>query len=166
MPEGYQPETRDYECMNSAVTIRKATAEDLDQLVQLRLEMDAEEGAAPAPGFPDQFREWYSAYSERFTVVVADLHGQLLGTVWLERVERIPRPAGVPAAPFGYVTFTFVTREHRNAGIGQQMLELLRSEALKMGCETLIVWPSERSTTLYERGGFSRPGDLLEQPLA
>ncbi|WP_281394659.1 hypothetical protein [Streptomyces rectiverticillatus] len=31
--------------------------------------------------------------------------------------------------------------------------------------EGLIVWPSERSTSLYQRSGFQRPEELLELPL-
>jgi len=34
------------------------------------------------------------------------------------------------------------------------------------GPDTLIVWPSERSSALYQRCGFNQPAELLERPIA
>lgn len=127
--------------------------------------MDAEEGVEGPPSFPATFRHWYADHGHRFSVIVAELAGRLIGTVWLERVERVPRPSEVPAAPLGYVTFTFVEPEHRNEGVGRQMLDSLRREARSQDFETLIVWPSERSVSLYQRAGFRPPAEILEQVL-
>lgn len=151
--------------MSNRISVRRATPGDLDELVRLRVLMDAEDGVAAESAFPATFRDWYAVYGDRFSIIVAELAGRLVGTVWLERVERVPRPSEVVAAALGYVTFTFVEVEHRNAGVGRRMLEFLRDEATAQRHETLIVWPSEKSVSLYHRAGFRPPNELLEQVL-
>lgn len=151
--------------MRPDVSVRVAHDRDVAELARLRRLMDAEEGFEPGLTFDDDFARWFRTHGGAFTIVVAELDNRLIGTVWLELVERVPRPAEVDPAPVGYVTFTFVEPAHRNAGVGTAMLDALRRIAVEQRCETLIVWPSERSVSLYERAGFAPPGALLEQVL-
>lgn len=151
--------------MTRGASVRIARDDDVAELARLRRLMDAEDGVAVEPAFDDAFVAWFEAHGRSFTIVVAELDGRLIGTVWLEVVARVPRPSEVDPAPIGYVTFTFVEPEHRNEGVGAAMLARLRDIAIEQRCETLIVWPSERSATLYRRAGFDDPAELLEQVL-
>ena len=104
------------------VTIRVATDGDVDQLAEVREEMDAEDGVPVPDGFRELFAEWYREHGSAFTIVVAQAEGRLIGTIWLERVERVPRPSEPRPAAVGYVTFTFVRAEYRNTCVGSGML--------------------------------------------
>lgn len=48
---------------------------------------------------------------------------------------------------------------------GSALLEALKQHARSAGFDTLIVWPSERSSPLWQRSGFQPPEELLELPL-
>ncbi|MFE1550196.1 GNAT family N-acetyltransferase [Streptomyces sp. NPDC058718] len=50
-------------------------------------------------------------------------------------------------------------------GAGSALLEALKQHSRSAGLEGLNVWPSERSTPLYQRLGFQHPEELLELPL-
>src|SRR5262245_49856047 len=91
---------------------------------------------------------------------------RVIGTIWLERVERVPRPGEPNPQPIGYVTFTFVESAHRNAGVGAALLAALATYAREHDFETLIVWPSDASVRLYERAGFLPPVELRELRLS
>lgn len=67
--------------------------------------------------------------------------------------------------PVGYVTNFYVTPSQRNKGAGSVLLEALKQHSRSVGFDTLIVWPSERSSPLWQRSGFQRPEELLELPL-
>lgn len=152
--------------MIAGLRIRCAVATDVGELARLRALMDIEDGVVEPAGFGEQFARWFERHSHRFTIVVAQSGDRLVGTVWLERVERVPRPGEVDPAALGYVTFAFVESVYRNQGVGTAMLGRLRAAAVEEGCAVLIVWPSERSIPLYRRSGFASPSELLEQRLS
>ena len=142
--------------------IRVATAADVEELARLRALMDSEEGVAEPPEFRRHFVRWFDRHGHRFTVFVAELGDRLVGTVWLQRVERVPRPGEIDPSALGYVTFMFVEEMYRNQGVGTAMLDGLLSAARAEGHQVLIVWPSDRSAPLYRRSGFASPAELLE----
>ncbi len=68
--------------------------------------------------------------SGRWRVWVAESEpSTLIGSVWLQLVERVPRPDESPAGPIGYVTNVYVEPASRDAGLGAQLLDAVISEA-------------------------------------
>ncbi|GAA2593183.1 GNAT family N-acetyltransferase [Streptomyces tubercidicus] len=67
--------------------------------------------------------------------------------------------------PVGYVTNFYVTPSQRNRGAGSALLEAMKQHSRSAGFDTLIVWPSQRSSPLWQRSGFQPPEELLELPL-
>jgi GNAT superfamily N-acetyltransferase len=93
---------------------------------------------------------------------VAELDGRVVGAMWVQLVERVPRPDEERGAlPIGYLTNVFVERELRAEGLGSRMLDEVLTWARARAVEEIIVWPSERSYPFYERAGFSRTPDPL-----
>jgi hypothetical protein len=41
----------------------------------------------------------------------------------------------------------------------------MNAAADQLPCDTLVVWPGERSAPLYRRAGFGPPEELLERPV-
>jgi len=62
----------------------------------------------------------------------------------------------------GWVQSVYVLPDHRDAGAGSQLLELLVERAWHHGLRYLIVHPTERSYPFYQRLGFVGTGRLLE----
>lgn len=95
---------------------------------------------------------------------VAVLDSAVVGTIWLQQVEKLPNPVG-HLGFHGYVSSVYVVRHLRNAGIGSALLKACLAEADAAGLDALFLWPSDRSRTLYERHGFAVRDDLLERRL-
>ena len=72
---------------------------------------------------------------------------------------------GKRAGPIGYLTNVYVVPEHRNAGLGAQLLDRLKAWCGEQGYSVVIVWPTERSPTLLRRSGFDRSDEPLVMDL-
>ena len=146
--------------------IRRAGPDDGTELARLRYEFTEELHPGLATEDQTTFRERLlgmlttSLASGRWTVWVADIAGSLVGNVWVERVDKVPRPYSRPDA-WGYVTNMYVDPSHRNAGIGSRLLDEVIAAATHEGWEQLLLWPSEASGRFYDRAGFRADGELL-----
>jgi GNAT superfamily N-acetyltransferase len=146
-------------------TVRIATNDDVDALARLRFDMDREQEGATTElaAFRETFADWYAIHGGNVTAFVADAGQEVVGTLWLVRVARTPRPSKLDPEPLGYVTFFYVDPAHRQRGVGKALLDALTSYADEESFDTLIVWPAERSGTNYRDVGFSDPPELLER---
>ncbi|MEV3987330.1 GNAT family N-acetyltransferase [Streptomyces sp. NPDC049837] len=155
--------------MSADFTVRRARPADARLLAELRwtFKQEDHEGRPPAPARPlEEAERWIGdrLRDGRWLAWVAEAEQDICGHVFLCPVERIPEPYG-DTTPVGYVTNFFVTPSQRNRGIGSALLEALQRHARGAGFDTLVVWPSERSSPLWRRSGFESPEELLELPL-
>jgi GNAT superfamily N-acetyltransferase len=150
------------------LTVRPARPADATVLARLRWAFKQEDQAQPVQARPvEQAERWIRDRlgDGRWLAWVAESSGQIRGHVFLHLVERMPDPYE-ENRPIGYVTNFYVTQSHRNRGIGRALLDALKRHAQGADLDTLIVWPSEQSSRLYQRAGFLPPAELLELPLA
>ena len=151
------------------MTVRAADVSDTLELTRLRYEMTAEEStpAVLLDQFAASFVPWATdaLASRRWVVLVAERDGRLVGTAWLELVDRVPRPG--PGAPrIAYLTNVYVEPGSRNLGWGGALVAAATAAAEREGCSQVVVWPSDRSIPLYRRFGFDDPPDpFLERAL-
>jgi GNAT superfamily N-acetyltransferase len=96
--------------------------------------------------------------------VVEDEKGPV-GALSVLLVDRIPTPHPSAADRWGCLTNAYVAPAHRNHGAGAILLQAVKDWAAAQALELLIVWPSERSYSFYERAGFSSGRDPLVLPL-
>ncbi|MER5932982.1 GNAT family N-acetyltransferase [Streptomyces sp. NPDC002054] len=155
--------------MTTDLVVRPARLTDARTLTELRWTFKQEdyEGQPPAPArHLEEAEHWIRdrLSGGRWLAWVAETEGQICGHVFLCLVERMPEPYE-DNNPVGYVTNFFVLPSQRNKGVGSALLESLKQRSRGAGLEGLIVWPSERSTPLYQRLGFQLPEELLELPL-
>jgi GNAT superfamily N-acetyltransferase len=146
-------------------TVRIATHDDVEALARLRFDMDREQegGTTGFASFRETFAEWYAVHGANVTAFVAEEGNEVVGTLWLIRVARTPRPSNFDPEPLGYVTFFFVDRAHRQRGVGKALLNALTSFADEESFDTLVVWPAERAGGNYREMGFTDPPELLER---
>jgi GNAT superfamily N-acetyltransferase len=147
--------------------VRRATPADAAELARIRYAFRAE--LDPPVESEAVFRErcarWMIAQlgpSGRWRCWVAVLGSTLVGTVWLQLIEKLPNPVG-HLGFHGYVSSVYVVPELRGAGIGSALLEACLAEADALELDALFLWPTERSRPLYLRHGFAVPDDLLER---
>jgi GNAT superfamily N-acetyltransferase len=148
----------------AAITIRRATADDAEALARLRWEFRA------AIGEPDEAEDAFIARCARWMRArlgyetwrawVAEAGGEIVGTAWLELVEKIPNPV-VEAEVLGYVTNVYLREELRGRGAGSQLMSAVLDECAAAGVHAAILWPTERSRALYRRHGFEGDGRVM-----
>jgi GNAT superfamily N-acetyltransferase len=84
-----------------------------------------------------------------------------IGHVFLHLVEKVPNP--MPELELiGYVTNLYVVPRCRGRGVGAALLSRATDESRARGCDSVVLWPSPRSITLYERHGYRRAARAME----
>lgn len=155
--------------MTTDFIVRPARPADAQVLAKLRWTFKQEdyEGQPPTPARPPEEGEHWirdRLSNGQWLAWVAEMGGAICGHVFLCLVERMPDPYS-DNTPIGYVTNFYITPSQRNRGAGSALLEALNQHCRSIGFDTLIVWPSERSSPLWQRSDFQPPGELLELPL-
>jgi GNAT superfamily N-acetyltransferase len=146
-----------------------ATAADAPALAELRYRFRAAE-QEPVEGrieFVDRCASWMSlrlAAGTPWRCWVAEVDGKVVGTIWLQIIEKLPNP-GDEAEIHGYISSVYVELARRSSGIGSMLLDACIGACSREGVDALILWPTQRSRSLYERYGFAMRDDLLERRL-
>ena len=99
-------------------------------------------------GAPGPWRAW-----------VAEEGGVVRGGVWLQRVEKIPNPVG-EAEAHGYLSNLYVQPGSRG-GAGSRLLAAALASCDAGGVDTVYLWPTAASRTLYRRHGFRGEGEVM-----
>jgi GNAT superfamily N-acetyltransferase len=86
--------------------------------------------------------------------------GRVVGQLWLMLVEKIPNPAPELEC-HAYITNVYVRPEARG-GAGERLLLEALSWCRASGVDSVVLWPTERSRSLYARHGFAVPADMME----
>ena len=84
----------------------------------------------------------------------------MVGHVWLEVVDKVPNPGANEPERHVYLTNLYV-RPAARGGLGSALLEAALAWCRERGADTVILWPSEKSRTLYARYGFVSSADIL-----
>ena len=93
---------------------------------------------------------------------VLERQGELVGSVWLQLLEKLPNPVAEPEW-HGYISSLFVRPDARGSGLGSRLLVAALEECDRRGCDAVLLWPTPRSRSLYQRHGVALRDDLLER---
>jgi GNAT superfamily N-acetyltransferase len=151
----------------SAVIVRPAVVADAPVLARLRFEFRAGQGAIAETeaAFVARCEPWMASRlgaSSAWRAWVAESDAGIVGTAWLQLVEKIPNPMIEPER-LGYVSSVYVQPKWRNRGIGAALLAACVRACEDTDVDAVILWPTPQSRTLYERAGFGVRADLFEK---
>ena len=149
------------------LVIRVAADDDVEALLDLRRCWAEEQGAVHDPGFEVRFRAWHGQERHQRTFWLA-VPGEpaaepAVGMVNLLTFDRMPSP-GRAQSRWGYLANMYVRPEHRDRGVGQQLLDALVLHSEAAGFERIVLSPSGRSVPFYRRTGFGPADQLLLRP--
>lgn len=148
--------------MNSLVEYRKATIDDIDQLVILRTLMQCEvNNIDPFQDFTDyklKAHEYFqnNLKNETYISGVAVLDGKIIsacGVVFYNKPPSIVSGKSI----VGYVTNVFTIPEFRGMGHASQALKILIKEAQVINADKLVLGATEDGKGVYEKLGFTNP---------
>lgn len=148
------------------VQVVPAVPGDAEALAAMRCAFRAETGVPTEPrdAFVARCAAWMKPRlapggAWRAWLAIAD--GSQAGSLWLQLIEKIPNP-GPELERHAYITSVYVDPACRGRGIGQALLDAALACCRQAEVDSVILWPSARSRTLYGRNGFLPPGDMLE----
>ena len=150
------------------VRIRAAKSIDCFALAKLRYQFRAEAGSATETEsrFIRRCASWMKKRlftgSRRWRCWVLDDGKQLLGHIWVQVVEKLPNPVRDEPEHHAYLTNFYVVPEIRSHGFGKRLLGKALSWCRVQGVDSLILWATPESRTLYRRCGLAEPADILE----
>ena len=152
-----------------AANVRRATEAEAAALAALRWDFRAEDSEEPAVSF-GEFEAAYTTFflegirSDRRAHFVAEIEGEIVGHVVVQRVPMVPRPKRLDD-DWGYITDNYIKPDHRNTGLGRRLLEEAIAWSRREDLELLIVWPSEQAVGHYARAGFAAENDVMQLSL-
>jgi len=146
--------------------IRVATESDAPVLARFRyaLRSSAREMIESEAEFSERCIRWMVARlhdGSCWRCWIAEDDQTTVGNIWSQLVEKIPNPAAETEC-YLYVTNFYVREEYRGKGIGTMLLSETLTWAKTNNAHTVILWPRERSKSLYLRHGFTAADDLMQ----
>jgi GNAT superfamily N-acetyltransferase len=146
--------------------IRPATAADAEVMARMRYVFRAalDEPVEDEAAFVARCGAWMEARlaaGSAWRCWVAEDGGEIVGHAWAQAVEKMPNPV-LENELHAYVTNLYVRPALRGGGLGARLLETVLAWCREAGVDAVILWPSERSRSLYLRHGFAVRDDLLE----
>lgn len=154
--------------MSSEAVIRLATPPDAARLAELRFAFRAAL-SPPAEAEADFVARCTPWMAERLVPEnpwrcwVAETGGVVVGHLWLQLVDKIPNP-GPELEHHAYITNVYVDPSARG-GLGQRLMTAALEFCREARVDSVILWPTAGSRTLYARNGFAPPDDIMEAVL-
>ena len=148
------------------IKFRVAIQSDAAALAELRYALRSSTGIATEPKseFLERCSAWMTAHLSEASLWqcwIAEAEHELIGALWLQLVEKIPNPRAEPEY-HAYITNFYIRESARGGGIGSRLLTMALDWCKAREVHAVILWPTEKSRTLYERFGFAVRSDLLE----
>lgn len=146
---------------------RIATHEDLTQLSELRWDFRAEDGdEIPVVGRNEFIKACVSFLKQGLengyhVYWLAEENMEIVAHIFVHKIDMVPRPCKIHDQ-FGYITNNYTKPEYRSRDIGSELMRKVLEWAKTEDLELLIVYPSERAVSFYERAGFSLENEVME----
>jgi GNAT superfamily N-acetyltransferase len=141
------------------VEYRKATVDDLDELLIVRLdflrEMKKIGNEKDEKQLMSTVREFLgtSLAGDDYTQFVAVEDNKIIGTSSVS-FYFLPPNVKHPSGKVGYVANMFTYPEHRRKGVGTELFSLSVEAAKDAGCSEVSLDATEMGRTVYEKYGF------------
>jgi GNAT superfamily N-acetyltransferase len=141
-----------------AISYRKATANDIDNLSQMRVLMlfDREDCANEMHAKIYNNTKQYIAdglIDNNFIVYVA-AHNEKIVAMGGISFFNLPPNDWCPDGKTAYIGNMFTLTDYRKHGIATKILSLLVEEAETLGCERILLNPTDMGKPVYEKYGF------------
>ncbi|HTK28916.1 MAG TPA: GNAT family N-acetyltransferase [Vicinamibacterales bacterium] len=148
-------------------TVRQAAPADARALAQLRWEFRSPLGtvAESHDAFLDRCAAWIARELEagEWRCWMAEDDGRAIGQVWLRLIQKLPNPTA-ESERHAYLSNLYVDPGARG-GVGERLLVAALDAARRDGVDCVVLWPTERSRSLYARHGFRADGTVMELKL-
>lgn len=146
------------------IDIRPAGPGDAAALAELRWEFRSGKTAPTETHdvFVARCTTWMTTELQRglWRAWLAEQDGRIVGQIWVQLLSKLPNPAE-EREHHAYISNVYVTPSARG-GVGTRLLETAIDWAQRHGVDRVVLWPTAKSRTMYQRHGFVANGGVLE----
>jgi GNAT superfamily N-acetyltransferase len=156
--------------MTSDFTIRRATVNDVETLVELRhamqVEMEHSQAAASADDIVDKMRDYFAQQltGNHFAAFFAEAGGEVIGTGGVVVFDVPPSPPN-PSGAEGYVMNMYTVPDWRGRGVAHAIVDALIRHAYGEGARRMWLRTSDAGERVYERFGFQKRDHYMQMYL-
>lgn len=146
------------------MNIRKATADDIRELIRLRVQFLNEVNSRTAP--PERYEQTLDKYFREsfadgsFAAWLACEDGQIIATSGVCFYHTAPNYSN-PTGGVAYILNMFTLPGHRGRGLAPQLLAKLMEEAQARGYKMLALHATAAGRPVYEKLGFKATDDEM-----
>ncbi len=147
----------------SGITVRKALADDMPELLAIRREMLAIVNGVPESGISDEIMRLSGEYfsGDGQTTALAYCGERLAGCAticWLTVMPTYSHPSGKRA----HIMNVYTRAEFRRMGAARKMMAFLLDEARRRGATSITLDATESGRPLYEALDFHGSEEHME----
>lgn len=148
------------------IVIRQASLDDLDLLIQWRMEVLHCVFSIPADADTAELRQQNIDYYRKalangsHIACFAEEDGEIVGCGGLCLYDEMPSPDN-PTGHCAYLMNIYVRPEHQGHGTGKRIVRWLVGAALSRGIKKIYLETSEAGRLLYSVLGFSDMKDMM-----
>lgn len=145
--------------------LRKATLDDIEKLISLRIDFLAMEGAPISETENElitcQLREYFSKHLKAgaFVGILAEQSNQIVSAAYL-CIRELPGNGSFPSGKTGTLLNVMTYPAYRKKGAATRVLTAVMEEAQKLEVAVVDLMATESGKSLYEKMGF----ELSEYP--
>jgi len=144
----------------SEVSYRKATENDVSELIELRIKQLVDEGYPEIKDIRNELRRYFTDSLSNGLLIcwLGICDGSVIATSGL-CFYQLPCSFSNPTGMNAYITNMYTSNEFRQQGIATHLIDKLLMEAEALGYPGVKLHASEDGEGVYERAGFVRaPG--------
>ena len=143
------------------MNIRKATVEDIDILIRLRIDYLVTDNGNLAKDEETAIRSQLATYfpkhiNDDFIAILAEKDSNVVSTAFLAISEKPANPAFITGKT-GTLLNVLTYPEYRRKGLATRVVSLLIEEARKSGVSSIDLSATQDGKPLYEKLGFTEP---------
>lgn len=141
--------------------VRKATANDIDKLISLRIEFILEDMSVLSEKQDTVIRTQLEKYlikhiNNDFIAVVAEIDNKLVSTAFLVITEKPANPSFLTGKTATLLN-VYTKPEYRRIGLAKKVVSQIIEEANKLGVGSIDLYATEAGKPLYKMLGFKEP---------
>lgn len=151
------------------INIRKATLEDMDLLLQWRMEVLHEVFSLKKDHSLDVLKEINRCYYENellsggHIACFACISNETVGCGGICLYHEMPSPDN-PSGKCAYLMNIYTHPQFRKQGVGKAIVKWLTEQARQQGISKIYLETSEAGRCLYQKMGFTPMQDMMKLP--
>lgn len=134
---------------------RKATKDDINELIELRKKQLIDEGLEPSNNIDFELKEFFQSTMEEGSLIqyVAVEDDIIIATGGVCFYTLPPSYSNI-TGKIAYITNMYTKDEYRGRGIATVLLKILVDEVKKSGCKVVKLQASAHGKPVYKKFGF------------